>query len=67
MLVKIIIFVMIALILASLGSGLYHLLSGKPLSDAVAKALTIRMGLSLLLFILLLVGFGLGFVNPRGA
>lgn len=53
-------FVVIALLLlivASLGSALYFLLSDKPGSKRTVKALTFRIGLSILLFVLLMAGY----------
>lgn len=66
MLVKIIIILFILVILYSLASGLYFLVRDKSNSTRVAKALTWRIGLSLLLFLLLFVGFALGVINPHG-
>lgn len=53
-------FVVIALLLlivASLGSALYFLLSDKSGSKRTVKALTFRIGLSILLFVLLMAGY----------
>jgi len=66
MLVKIIIILFLLIILYSLGSGLYFLVWGKKGSDSVVKALTWRIGLSLLLFALLFVAFALGWIKPHG-
>jgi len=66
MLVKgFIIFVMMV-ILYSLGSGLYFLLNDKGQGNRTIKALSWRIGLSFGLFILLFVGFSLGWINPHG-
>lgn len=66
MLVKIIIVLFIVFILYSLGSGLYFLVRNKSRSNAVVKALTWRISLSLILFILLFVAFALGWIKPHG-
>lgn len=55
----------IAFILASLFSALYFLLKDKGQSRRTAKALTVRVGLSIVLFALLLLGFHFGFITNR--
>ena len=65
MLFKIIIIAFLLIILYCLISGLYHLVQNKEDSDSVAKALTWRVGLSLLLFILLFIAFALGWIVPH--
>ena len=54
-------------IVASLGSALWHLsrgdLSG---SRKLARALTIRIGLSVALFLLLMLAWYLGLIAPHG-
>jgi hypothetical protein len=55
-------------ILGSLGSALYQLSRGTPESSAkLARALTVRIGLSLLLFALLMLGWYFGIVTPHAA
>lgn len=65
---KIIILLFIVAILWSLGSGLFYLVREKNNKDSlrVAKALTWRIGLSLLLFLLLFLAFALGWIKPHG-
>jgi hypothetical protein len=53
-------------IVLSLGSALVHLVRGKGDSRKMARALTIRIGLSILLFILLLAAWWLGWIQPHG-
>ncbi len=53
-------------ILFSLGSGLVFLLRDKGGSTRMVKALTWRIGLSLLLFALLITSYFLGWVHPHG-
>ena len=67
MLVKMIIFLFLAVILYSLGSALYFLVREHSEEDSfrVVKALTWRIGLSLLLFVLLFIAFGLGWIAPH--
>ena len=55
----------IAFILFSLFSALYFMLKDKGRSTRTVKALTIRVPLSMVLFLLLLAGFKLGFITQR--
>lgn len=68
MLVKIIIILFLFIIMYSLGSALYYLTHERNQADAdrVVKALSWRIGLSLLLFILLFVAYWLGLIQPHG-
>lgn len=68
MLVKTIIVLFLIVIIYSLGSALYFLTHERSESDSdrVVKALTWRIGLSLLLFILLFIAYSLGWINPHG-
>jgi hypothetical protein len=54
-------------IVLSLGSALLHLVRGKGDSKKMARALTIRVGLSILLFVLLLLAWSLGWIQPHGS
>lgn len=56
----------ILFILASLASALYYLIKDKGQSDRVVKALTVRVTLSLALFILLMAGYYFGFIPQTG-
>lgn len=67
MIVKFLIIAVLLIILFNLGSGLYYLLRDKGKSERTVKALTWRIGLSLLLFILLFVAFALGLIQPHPA
>ena len=53
-------------ILASLGSALVHLVRGRGRSDRTARALTIRIGLSIGLFVLLFLLWFAGLIRPHG-
>ncbi len=53
-------------IVFSLGSALVRLVRDKGESKKMARALTIRVGLSVLLFVLLMVAWWLGWIQPRG-
>jgi len=59
---KIIIVLLLFLIFASLGSALYYLIKDKGNDTRVVKSLTLRIGLSLFLFTLLMVGTYFGFI-----
>jgi hypothetical protein len=63
---KIIILIFLLLIVYCLGSALFYMLSPKKAPETMAKALTWRIALSLTLFVLLLLGFYLGWVQPHG-
>lgn len=64
---RLLILVCLLAIVLSLGSALLHLVRGKGDSGKMARALTIRVGLSVLLFVLLLVAWMLGWIQPHGA
>ena len=66
MLTKIFIIVVLLVILYSLGSALYYLVKKDDQPDRVVKALTLRITLSVALFIFLLVGFATGILKPHG-
>ena len=53
-------------ILASLGSALIHLVRGRGRSERTAKALTVRIGLSIGLFVLLFLLWFAGLIRPHG-
>ena len=63
MLIKILIVTLLTVILTSLFSALFFLVKDKQASARTAKALTWRIGLSITLFVLLLIGYGLGWVG----
>jgi hypothetical protein len=65
MLIKIVILACLLAIVASLGSGLYRLVKDKGESTKMARALTIRVGLSILLFVLLLIAWSQGMIEPH--
>lgn len=68
MTVKIVAIVIFIAIIASLGSALFHLVKrgDEEQSRKTAKALTFRIGLSLILFILLFVALATGLFKPDG-
>jgi len=52
-------------IVLSLGSALVHLVRDKGESQKMARALTVRVVLSVLLFALLMVAWWLGWIQPH--
>jgi hypothetical protein len=52
-------------IVASLGHALYCMASGQGDPDRMVRALSIRVGLSLLLFGLLMAGWYFGLIEPH--
>ncbi len=66
MLVKVIVVLFLLIILYSLGSALFYLVRDKGSdSTRVVKALTWRISLSMLSFLLLLMAFALGWIKPH--
>jgi hypothetical protein len=61
---KYVIFALMLMVLYSLGSASYYMLKARD-SEKMAKALTWRIGLSLVIFILLFVAFAAGWWRPH--
>lgn len=66
LLFKILIFVLLGLILISLGSGLLFLVRDQGKTSRAITSLTVRIILSLSLFFLLFVGYLTGLIRPHG-
>lgn len=66
MAVKIIIIVVFLFILFNLGSGLFYMMKDGGQSDRMARSLSWRIGLSVAAFILLMVAFWAGWIEPQG-
>lgn len=64
-LVKAIVIILLLFVLYSLGSALFYLVRDKADSTRVVKALTVRIVLSLIVFILLFAAFALGWITPH--
>lgn len=62
---RIVIVIFLLLIVASLASALYYLVKDKGNSDRTIKALTVRVSLSVTLFLLLMAGFYFGIIPAR--
>lgn len=63
---KIVVIVFLILIVGSLGSALYYLVRDKGTTDRTVKALTLRISLSIALFVLLMAGYYFGFIPKTG-
>jgi hypothetical protein len=66
MALKILIVLIFVAIVASLGSALFHLSKSGGDSQKMFRSLALRIGLSIGLLILLLVGWALGLIKPHG-
>lgn len=64
-LIKILVLACLIAIVISLGSSLYYLVNDKGESKKMVKALTIRVALSVALFILLLIAWSQGMIEPH--
>ena len=62
---RIIIIAFLLVIVGSLVSALFFLVKDKGQSDRTLKALTLRVSLSVGLFLLLMAGFYFGIIPPR--
>lgn len=63
---KIFIIIFLVAILYNLGAGLYFMMTDKGKTDRMAKALTRRIGLSVLLIALVVIGIVTGVIRPHG-
>ena len=64
--IRLLILAVLLAIVASLGSALFHLTSKSRDSRKLARDLTIRVGLSVTLFILLMIAWRMGLIQPHG-
>lgn len=65
MIFKIFILILLAIVLVSLATALVAMAKGDK-SDRMVKSLSWRIGLSVLIFILLLIGQAMGLITPHG-
>ena len=63
---KIVIILLLITIMFSLTSGMIFLVRDKGQSNRMVKSLTLRIVLSVTLFILLFIGFSMGWIKPHG-
>ena len=68
MLFKTLFIIAFLLIIISLGSALFHLVKhqGELESKKTLKALTVRIGLSIALFVMLFIAVATGLIKPHG-
>jgi hypothetical protein len=62
---RIVVILFIIVILGSLGSALYYMVRDRGTTERTARALTIRIVLSVVLFLLLMLGFQTGLITTR--
>lgn len=62
---RFIVITFIIVILASLGSALYYMVKDRGSGERMVKALTVRITLSIVLFLLLLIGFHTGLITTH--
>ncbi len=62
---KIVVILFFVLILASLGSALFFLVTDRSQSKRTVRALALRVGLSLALFLLLMAGYYFGLIPGK--
>jgi hypothetical protein len=58
--------VVLIAIVASLGNALYHLATDQAGSSKLLRSLTVRVALSVALFLLLMIAWRLGLIRPHG-
>ncbi len=61
-----VVIVAFVLIFASLGSALVFMMKDRSKSDRTVKALALRVGFSIALFLSILVAYKLGWIEPTG-
>jgi len=64
--VKVIIVVLLALVVLSLGAGMFSMVKDRNNSDRTVKFLTLRIGLSIVTFIFIALSFYMGWIHPHG-
>lgn len=63
---RIVVLLFITFIILSLGSALYYLVKDKGQSERTVKALTLRISLSIILFVFLMAGYYFGWIPQTG-
>ncbi len=61
-----VILIFLVVIIGSLFSALYYMIRDKGQSTRAVRALTWRVGLSITLFLILMIGYHFGFITPQG-
>jgi hypothetical protein len=62
---KVLVVVLLGCIVVSLGKALFHMSSGPSQSGQMVQALAWRIGLSLVLFVILMGGFYMHLISPH--
>ena len=63
---RILVIVLVVAMLASLFSGLFFLFKDKSGSDRMVKALTVRIAIAIVIFLVLMGSYYFGLISPRG-
>lgn len=63
---KYLILLFFVFIVYSLGSALYYMMKDQGGSKRMVKALTMRIGVSMLLFVFIIFSFWMGWIKPTG-
>ena len=66
MLVKLVIVAFLVYIVYSLGPGCYYMLTDQSKSERTVRALTKRIGFSILMIVLIMLGIWGGVIKPHG-
>lgn len=66
LIVKIIIVVLLALVVLSLGAGMFSLVKDGGDSNRTVKFLTLRIALSIVTFLFIALAFYMGWIQPHG-
>ncbi len=63
---KLLVIAFLVVIVYNLGAGLYYMMTDRGQTDRTVKALTRRIGLSVLLILLIILGIATGVIQPHG-
>ena len=64
--IRILVVIALGAIVYSLGTALYHLATDQGDSKKMVRALTVRISLSMALFLLLMLAWWAGWITPHG-
>ena len=65
MAIKLLIVLFMVVIVYNLGAGLFYMMTDKGKTDRTVRALTWRIGLSVFLILLIIVGIATGVIKPH--
>ncbi|MDI9348090.1 MAG: twin transmembrane helix small protein [Methylacidiphilales bacterium] len=63
---KVIISILLIFTIIALGAGLFFLIKDSSKKNRLLRSLTIRIGLSVTIFVILFVSYRLGYLHPHG-